>query len=349
MTRTWKVAVSAVMGAILVAGCSPELEKLPAPAGISGPIYHIKAQFNDVQNLATGAKVKLQGVVIGDVTSITTKDYVATVAMDISKRFPLATAATFQIRFTTPLGEDYISVSSPEQPGQAVLANNATVSTSQTAVAPGIEDTFAALSTLLNGGGLSNIKTIVDELETALNGHTTQARDAINQLDVVLDNLELHKADFNQTLDNLKALSATINQSTGVVQEALQILPSTFTLLATDTSKVSQLLPKIAALGDSVRTLLSQSQKNILTDFDELRPTLDALKSSAGQLVPTMNSLITFGNLINRAAPGDYINVDVTINFLLDATPQRPPLPSTTAATRTNSDTVTQLLTGGLR
>jgi phospholipid/cholesterol/gamma-HCH transport system substrate-binding protein len=276
--------------------------------------------------------------------------------MNISKKFPLAKAARFQIRFTTPLGEDYISVTSPQQAGQALLANGAVVGVSQTTVAPGIEDTFAALSTLLNGGGLSNIKTIVTELEDALQGNTKPARDSIIQLQVVLSNFDAHSDDFDKTLDGLQTLSSTINNSTGVVTEALKTLPSTFQLLAIDTSKVSQLLPKIAKLGDSVRTLLNQSQSAILADFDALRPTLDSLRSSAGQLVPTMNSLITFGQLFDRAAPGDYLNVDATIEFLLDAPAQRPSLPASTAASTnsyaksaTNTGSISQLLTGGLR
>jgi phospholipid/cholesterol/gamma-HCH transport system substrate-binding protein len=350
LRRAVSGAIAAAAGVALVAGCTPELENLPAPAGVSGPVYHLKARFTDVQNLATGAKVKLQGVIVGDVTTITTKNFVATVAMDISKKFPLASTATFQIRFTTPLGEDYISVASPEVAGQRNLADGATVGISQTAVAPGIEDTFAALSTLLNGGGLSNIKTIVTELEDALTGHTAQARDSLIQLDVVLTNLEAHKADFNKTLDGLKTLSTTIDSSTGVVDEALKILPATFQLLAVDTSKVSELLPKVAKLGASVKALLSQSQSAIISDFAELQPTLDSLRSSAGQLVPTMNSLITFGKLFDRAAPGDYLNVDATIEFLLDAPAQRPSLPAINSAqTSTNSDSVTELLTGGLR
>jgi phospholipid/cholesterol/gamma-HCH transport system substrate-binding protein len=362
--RRWARVASAIgaaaAGGLLVAGCTPQLEKLPAPAGVSGPVYHIKARFNDVQNLSTGAKVKLQGVVVGEVTTITTKNYVATVSMNIAKKFPLAKVARFQIRFTTPLGEDYISVTSPQRAGQALLANGAVVPVSQTTVAPGIEDTFAALSTLLNGGGLSNIRTIVTELENALKGNTGAARDSIAQLQIVLTNFDAHKDDFNKTLDGLQALSSTINQSTGVVTEALQTLPSTFQLLAIDTSKVAQLLPKIAKLGDRVHILLSQSQSAILADFDELRPTLDSLKSTAGQLVPTMNSLITFGQLFDRAAPGDYLNVDATIEFLLNAPAQRPSLPANpSAATQasansyakssTNSSSISQPLTGGLR
>lgn len=343
---------------VALTACTPQLENLPAPAGVSGAVYHIKAEFKDVQNLTLGAKVKLQGVVIGEVTAITTHNYIATVDMRIAKKFPLATTAGFQIRFTTPLGEDYISVSSVTKAGQRTLADGATVEDSQTDVAPGIEDTFAALSTLLNGGGLSNIKTIVAALEDALKGHTTQARDSLIQLDTVLQNLVAHQGDFDRVLDGLRALTTTINKSTSVVTDALNTFPQTLQLLATDTSKVSQLLPKVAKLGQSVHTLISRSQSAILADFDQLRPTLDSLKDSAGQLVPTMNSLITFGNLFDRAAPGDYLNIDATIEFLLDAPAQRPSLPGAASAdvksnsyahASTNADSVTALLTGGLR
>jgi len=349
--------VAAGLAVACLTACTPQLENLPAPGGVSGPVYHVKAQFGDVQNLTLGAKVKLQGVVIGEVTAITTKDYVATVSMRIAKKFPLATVSAFQIRFTTPLGEDYISVTSPNKAGQHNLADGAIVPVSQTAVAPGIEDTFAALSTLLNGGGLSNIKTIVAALEGALKGHTTQARDSLIQLDTVLNNLVAHQADFDRVLDGLHALTATINKSTSVVTDALNTFPQTLQLLATDTSKVSQLLPKVAKLGVAVHTLISKSQSAILADFDQLRPTLDSLKNSADQLVPTMNSLITFGALFDRAAPGDYLNVDATIEFLLDAPAQRPSLPKATSSAQSNSyvhatnnsDSVTALLTGGLR
>ena len=352
------VATMAAAALVLLTACTPQLEDLPAPAGVSGPTYRLQVRFDDVGNLTIGAKVKLQGVVIGEVTAITTRDYVATVAMNVQRTFPLATTATFQIRFTTPLGEDYISVSSPDRAGQHTLAGGAVVGVAQTTIAPGIEDTFAALSTLLNGGGLSNIKTIVQALEDALNGHTGQARDSIAQLDGVLANLLAHQGDFDRVLDGLHALSATIEKSTALVSDALNTFPQTLTLLAQDTSKVAQLLPKVAQLGASVRALISQSQSAILADLDSLRPTLDSLSANAAQLVPTMNSLITFGNLFDRAAPGDYLNVDATIEFLLNAPAQRPSLPAgTSASTRSASYThaedptnaVTALLTGGLR
>jgi phospholipid/cholesterol/gamma-HCH transport system substrate-binding protein len=333
-----KRLIAAIAATTLLSGCGAlDLEQLPAPAGVSGPVYKIKAQFSDVQNLTEGAAVKLQGVVVGDVSSITTKNFVAWVAMNISKKFPLATSATFQIRFTTPLGEDYVSVSSPDVAGQANLANHATVTLAHTTEAPSIEDTFAALSLLLNGGGLNNIKTIVTELETAINGRTGAARDTITRLDTVLTNFDAHKVDFDKTLDGLARLSKSLASGTSLITEGLQTFPATFQLLSQDTSKISELLPKVARLGDSVKGLIQASQATMLNTLDKLHPTLDALSASASDLVPTMNSLITFGKLFNRAAPGDYVNVDATIEFLLNASPQHPTSPSALTTTTTSA------------
>jgi ABC-type transporter Mla subunit MlaD len=107
------LAAALVLTVPLAAGCGLSLSTLPAPAGISGPTYRVTAQFADVGDLTIGAKVKLQGVVIGQVQTITTKNFQANVAIDLETKFRLPVGSTFQIRFTTPLGEDFVSVTAP--------------------------------------------------------------------------------------------------------------------------------------------------------------------------------------------------------------------------------------------
>src|SRR3954471_5288021 len=108
---------------VVLSGCSASLEVLPAPKGVTGPTYHLTADFGDVLNLPEGAKVKLQGVVVGEVTSISTVDFRAEVGMDIAEKFPLPKGTQFQIRFATPLGEDFVAVTAPERSGRAMLGD----------------------------------------------------------------------------------------------------------------------------------------------------------------------------------------------------------------------------------
>ncbi|MDT4914931.1 MAG: phospholipid/cholesterol/gamma-HCH transport system substrate-binding protein [Pseudonocardiales bacterium] len=319
-----RAALAAIIAVALLAGCSFGLERLPAPSGTNGETYRLTAEFGDVQNLTLGAKVKLGGVVVGEVTAITTRDYQASVQLSIEKKFPLEKGARFQIRFTTPLGDDFVSVTSRGSTAAGRLADGATVGPANTSNAPGIEDTFAAVSLLLNGGGLSKLKIIVTELNAAFHGRTGDARDALVKLHTVITNLDEHKVDIDRTLDGLAKMSTALNKGTGVIEQALALFPPTLQTLADDTAQLRDLLQRVGKLGTTVDDLLRRGQSAMLADFANLRPTLDALRARQDQLLPTFDALIAVGKAVNRAAPGDYLNISATIQFLLEAPPAHP-------------------------
>ncbi len=347
MRARWAAGLAALL---LPAGCSLGLESLPAPSGTSGATYTVTARFANVQNLTLGAKVKLGGVVIGAVGKITTKDYAAAVVLHIEKKFALGRDARLQIRFTTPLGEDFIAVVSAGHPERGRLAEGATVPLASDSDAPSIEDTFAALSVLLNGGGLDKLQTIATELDTALTGRTSDARDALIQLHTVIADLDAHKVDIDRTLDGMAKLGATLAAQTGVIENALQLFPPTLQSLADDTGRISDLLQRVGRLGTTVDRLLQRGQDALLADFDNLRPTLASLRARQDELIPTFESLITLGRRVQRAAPGDYLNVSATIQFLLNAPPARPqPGGVVHGGSESQSAAVRQILTGGLR
>ncbi|HEV7207015.1 MAG TPA: MCE family protein [Jatrophihabitans sp.] len=341
-----RAALGLVLVAITLSGCSVGLEDLPAPAGTSGPTYRVTAAFGDVQNLALGAKVKDGGALIGEVTSIDTHDYVAEVGLTIEKTFVLGRDARFQIRFTTPLGEDFIAVT-PGTPARGTLADGASVPLSETSNAPSIEDTFAAVSALLNGGGLAKLQTIATELDRALHGRTGNARDALVQLQRVIGNLDAHKGDIDRTLNGLAAMAKALNQGNGVVTQALALFPPTLQTLADDTGRVRELLTRVARLGSTVDGLLARSQGALLADLDNLRPTLDALRARQNELIPAMRSLSALGRAVQHAAPGDYVKVSATVEFLLNAPPARPDAGGNTSAAAPRDATST-LLSGSL-
>jgi phospholipid/cholesterol/gamma-HCH transport system substrate-binding protein len=346
MSRRLVGVTGALTAIALVAGCSVGLEDLPAPSGTKGATYRITARFGDVQNLTIGAKVKLGGVVVGAVRTITTANYQAAVGMDVEKKFVLGTDARFQIRFTTPLGEDFISITSSGSPAHR-LRNGAVVPASQTGDAPSIEDTFAAVSLVLNQGGLGKLQVIARELDTAFAGRTTDARDLLVKLQQVIGDLDAHKADIDAVLDGLGELAGTVNRSTGLVEQALDLFPSTVQTLTSDTARIRDLLQRVAKLGTTVHGLLQQGQDAMLADFDNLRPTLDSLHARQSELLPTFNALIELGKAVRRAAPGDYLNISGTIQFLLDAPAARPKQGGVVHAGAEPHDAVSELLTGG--
>ncbi|MGN6608941.1 MAG: MCE family protein [Jatrophihabitans sp.] len=312
-------------GALLLSGCGLTLEDLPAPDALNGAAaYTVTAQFTDVQNLTVGAKVKLAGVVVGEVSSISTHDFVADVRLRVEQRFPLAADAQFQIRFTTPLGEDFVAVTSTLRPGAPRLAAGTTVRVAQTSAAPSIEDTFAAVSTLLNGGGLDQIHVIATELQQTLHGRNGAVRDIIGQLDTVLATLDDHKGDIDRTLVSLRDLAGQLDRDDTTITQALQQFPDALRTLADNTAGLTRLLQKVQGLGVTVRGLLDRSTGDMIATLDNLQPTLDSLRAADATLVPTFRTLIRFGQLFDHAAPGDYVNLYGTIVGLLQSPGYQP-------------------------
>lgn len=343
--RRLAVVCAVAAAAVLGSACTPpSLSSLPAPRAVHGKTYPLTADFSDVLNLPVGAKVKQQGVVIGEVDTITTSDFVAHVSMRIAASVHLATGSTAQVRFTTPLGENYIAISSPPKPDGTTIAPGGHLDKTATSAAPTIEDAFAALSLLINGGGLDKIGVIVTELNKTIHGRSGAIRYVIAQMDDLVRNLNAHRADIDAALSGLQALSGRLAAGNTVIAQALQQFPPALSVLAAETSKLDALLVKVGRLGDVTQSVLARGTGALLDDLDQLRPALDSLSAARGTLVPTMQALTTFGDLVVGSSPGDYLNAAATLTLAFNDTAL---LPTATAASTSQSDAIRRLLGAG--
>jgi phospholipid/cholesterol/gamma-HCH transport system substrate-binding protein len=204
--------------ALGLAGCGFNLQGLPSPGGgPPGDSYKLTAVFGDVLNLPQRAQVKLDGVVVGQVTTIRLNNDKGVVDMAIARNIRLPGGTTAEIRFTTPLGEDYISLKRPAQASGADLGDGSTLGEPQTSSAPTLEDTFALLSAVLNGGGLDQLRTIIVELNKAIGGHEPQARDLLDQLGRLVGALNARTPDIDRALTALDTLSTELNGQSSVI------------------------------------------------------------------------------------------------------------------------------------
>jgi phospholipid/cholesterol/gamma-HCH transport system substrate-binding protein len=343
-----RAATIAVLVAVLgLCGCSlPSLSSLPAPKPINGPTYELSADFDDVLNLPIGAKVKQQGVVIGEVYAITTSNFVAHVRMHIAQAVKLPEGSTAQVRFTTPLGENYIAVQAPAEPDGNYLAAGTRLPRSATSSAPTIEDAFAALSLLINGGGLDKVGTIVAELNRSIRGREPTIRYVIEQMDTLVGNLNAHKSDIDAALTGLNALSSRLAAGDDLITQALAQFPPALKVLADQTTKLNDLLTHVARLGNVAADVLDRGTSVLLADLDLLRPALDSLSAARGTLVPTMQTLTKFGNLVVASSPGNYLNAAATLTLVFSDTAL---LPGTVAPSTSAQDAISRLIGGPQR
>ena len=79
--------------------------------------------------------------------------------------------------------------------------------------------------------------------------------------------------------------------------------------LHADTSAFTKLLGRLSTLGQTATQVLDSVQGAFLTDLSDLAPTLDTLVSLRGRLGSTLVGLRKFALLLDRAIPGDYLDL----------------------------------------
>lgn len=305
--------VGALLSCVLVAGCSSTLADLPKPGGgVESPNYQVTAVFADVLSLPDGARVRVDGVDIGRVTDIETRDFVAQVTMRIPVRIALTDKATAQLRITTPLGEGFIELD-PGQ-GKTTLADGATLPLTATSTTAGVEDLLSAASLLLTGGGLGQLKTVITELNQALDTKRGDTGRLLRSLNSVLDVFNQRSDDIDRTLTALDGLSGTLATRRDTLLAALKDTAPAAQLLADNTHRLTELLVKLQGFATVADRVVRESRADLVATLREIQPVLDALISISGDVAPTLRQLIRFGTFLDAATPGDYLTGDVNLN-----------------------------------
>lgn len=305
---------------LALTGCGGTLADLPLPGNsVSGDTYRVSATFNDALNLPIGAQVKLNGVSIGKVRSLTSHDFKATAGLELKKAYQLHAGTQARLRSTTPLGELFVQITTPTS--GFVLDDGAKLGTGDTSVAPSIEDSMAATSMLLNGGNLNQLGSIVREANAALDGRQGNARDLLTQLTTTARTLQSSTDDIDRTLAALAAVSSKLNKRKSTINAALSSAPAAAKVLSDNTARLSDLLSGIKDVGDVSQRVIDQTQTEILAILNQAGPILDQLVSIQGLFGTGLSNLIRFSKLLDKAVPTDYLNAYLHITGGLDLLP----------------------------
>ena len=182
--RLARVLAPALAGVLTLSGCGFHgLYSAPLPGGadLGSHPYRVLVDFADVLDLVPQSSVKVNDVTVGKVESVSLVGWQARAQVVVNGDVRLPANAYARVRQTSLLGEKFVSLSYPPDgevsdpvslaqaphPGYAYPH----IGIGRTGSTPELEAVLGALSLLLNGGGLEQIKTITHELNQALTGH----------------------------------------------------------------------------------------------------------------------------------------------------------------------------------
>jgi phospholipid/cholesterol/gamma-HCH transport system substrate-binding protein len=290
---------------------------LPGGADVGDHPFRVTVQFVNVLDLVAQSAVKVNDVAVGRVEKIELSDWHATVTVLVNGDVDLPANARAEIGQTSLLGEKYVSLEQPtDAPPTGRLGNGADIPLTRTGANTQIEEVLGALSLLLNGGGLNQIKTITTELDTAFNGNTEQIRDLFDRLDAITKELDDQRTVITGAIDKLNTLAGTLNAQRQVLVDTLDTLPGALQVLSSEKDNLVGLLQGLDNLSGVATRVIDGSTDNLLAVLKSLQPTLQQLTAAGDDLGKSFELLGTypFPKTATNAVGGDYTNLIVSLD-----------------------------------
>ena len=316
----------------------------------------VTVQFEDVLDLVPKSTVKVNDVSVGQVKDIELDGYHAEVTLELRNDTELPDNAIAEIRQTSLLGEKFVSLSAPEAgASDQPLGDGDVIPLDRTGRNPEVEEVLGALSLILNGGGVAQLKTIAQELNKAVTGREDDVRSVLSQIDTFTGSLDTNKAQIVDAIEALNRLALSAHQQEGNIDEALEELPSALTSIDGQRAGPGQdAAGPRPAVGDVGVRVIKASKVATIDSLRQLQPVLNQLAASGDDFVNAFNVFLTYpfvDEVVGRDPQvarnlhmGDYTNLSIVLDVDLTSGAARPTRPTCCRPSSTRASCVQSVL-----
>ncbi|MCW2689791.1 MAG: transcriptional regulator, Fis family [Mycobacterium sp.] len=321
-------AVASVLAAltlVVLTGCGDwrgaNSLQLPGTEGGGPGSYTIQAQFPDVDNIERNSRVRVGDVTVGNVTKIERQGWHALLTMSINGDVDLPANTTAAVGQTSLLGSLHVELKPPtDVPPVGKLKDGAMIPLSSGAFYPSTEQALAAVSLVLNGGGIGQLQDITQALSTAFAGRENDLRSLITQLDRFVSYLNDQTGDIIAATDSLNNLVGQIADQKPVVDKALKAIPDALSVLKDQRNNLADALDQLGKFSALAADSVNQSKDNLVKNLQNLGPVLQSLADAGPALTRSLDFFLTFPfpkPTLTKWIRGDYANLTAVIDLTL--------------------------------
>lgn len=340
--RRLRVVAAVAVASLALTACDADIYSLPLPGGadVGDDPIAVTVEFEDVLDLVPQSSVKVNDITVGQVTDIELTGQTAQVDLELRGDTGLPANAIATIRQTSLLGEKFVSLGAPtDQEPTGELEEGAEIPLERTGANPDVEEVLGALSLLLNGGGLPQLRTIAQEINLALDGREESARSLLRQVDVFMSQLDANKGDIVDAIESINRLAIGVREQQGSIDQALEELPSSLDSIDSQREDLIVMLRALNRLSDVGVRVINRSKDVTVEALEQLQPLLTQLANSGDSLVDSFNVILTFpfvDEVVGRDPQvarnlqiGDFTNLSVRLDLDLTDLPEVPGIPCT--------------------
>ena len=143
-------------------------------------------------------------------------------------------------------------------------------------------------------------------------------RDLLTRLDTFVGTLDQQRDNIIASIDELNRFASTLGGQHDVMTRALNKIPPALDVLIRERPRLTTALEKLGTFSDTATGLVNDTQADLVTNLQNLEPTLKALADVGPDIDTALAYIPTFPltqNLIDRGVRGDYINLFVTVDL----------------------------------
>ena len=334
-TRMAKAAALVTVGALALTGCDFNVYSLPLPGGadLGDDPYAVTVEFNDVLDLVPQSAVKVDDVTVGRVEDIALDGYTAEVTVLLRDDVKLPDNAEAQIRQTSLLGEKFVSLAAAVGgAAQGRLGDGDRIPLERSGRNPEVEEVLGAMSLLLNGGGVAQLKTISTELNKALEGRESNVKGVLDEIDTFMRQIDDNKESIVQAIESLNRLAKSLNEQEGTIKSALDNLPQALASIDRQRDDLVKMLDALTELSSVGTRVIRDSKTATIQSLESLAPTLTKLAEAGDSLPKSLQVFLTypFVDAVVGKNPaqarnlhmGDYTNLAIQLDLDLSGQTQ---------------------------
>ncbi|MDN4171649.1 MCE family protein [Nocardioides sp. SOB77] len=333
-----KALVLGIVSTVALTGCDFTVYDLPLPGGtdVGADPIEVTVQFTDVLDLVPQSTVKVNDVNVGMVRDVRLDGYTAEVVLELQEGTELPADAEARIRQTSLLGEKFVELAPPEEGASTEpLESGAVIPLERTGRNPEIEEVFGALSLVLNGGGIAQLRTINAEVADALEGREGSVRSVLQQLDSFTGQLDDRRTEIVNAIESIDALARGVQEEQGTIDAALDELPSAIKSIDSQREDLVKMLQALNRLGDVGVRVIRKTKADTISSLELLDPVLTQLANAGDNFVKAFQVFLTYpfvDEVVGRDPQvarnlhmGDYTNLAIDMDLDLAEILKNPP------------------------
>lgn len=295
--------------------------RMPGTEGKGPGAFTVQAELPDVGYIQENSRVRVGDVNVGTITKIERRGWHALVTMTLNGDVELPANATIKVGQTSLLGSLHLELAPPaESAPEGKLHDGSLIPLQNAGAYPGTDETLAALSLMLNGGGIGQIQDITAAFAKAFANREGELRSLISRLDEFTTRLNGQTGDVIAATESFNRLVAQFADQQPVLDKAIDTIPDALAVLAQQRQNLTEALAAFGKFSAVATLTVNQTKENLIKELKEVAPVLHSLADAGPDLTRSLDFLGTFpwpkGPLDNWIR-GDYANITAILDLTL--------------------------------